>query len=73
MRVADPIFPLSAPCTFSQIVLQPSDPPPFLIPARPGMFDLKGKAKWDAWEKCKGTSKEDAMQKYVHVVKRISA
>lgn len=73
MRVADPISPVSAPCIFSQIALQPSDPPPPLIPARPGMFDLKGKAKWDAWEKCKGTSKEDAMQKYVDVVKRISA
>mmetsp|Transcript_2847 Transcript_2847/g.11312 ORF Transcript_2847/g.11312 Transcript_2847/m.11312 type:complete len:84 (+) Transcript_2847:176-427(+) len=40
---------------------------------RPGMFDLKGKAKWDAWEKCKGTSKEDAMKKYCEVVKRLSA
>ena len=27
------------------------------------MLDFKGKAKWDAWEKCKGTSKEDAMAK----------
>jgi hypothetical protein len=24
--------------------------------ARPGMFDPKGKAKWDAWEKVKGES-----------------
>jgi diazepam-binding inhibitor (GABA receptor modulating acyl-CoA-binding protein) len=23
---------------------------------RPGMFDLKGKAKWDAWNDRKGTS-----------------
>jgi diazepam-binding inhibitor (GABA receptor modulating acyl-CoA-binding protein) len=37
------------------------------------MFDLKGKAKWDSWEKCKGTSKEDAMKKYCEVVKRLSA
>ena len=34
---------------------------------------LEGKAKWDAWEKCKGTSKEDAMKKYCEVVKRLSA
>ena len=37
------------------------------------MFDLTRKAKWDAWEKCKGTSKEDAMKKYCEVVKRLSA
>ena len=41
--------------------------------ARPGMFDMKGKAKWDAWEKCKGVSKEEAMQKYCEVIKRLSA
>ncbi|ACO60826.1 predicted protein [Micromonas commoda] len=41
--------------------------------ARPGMLDFKGKAKWDAWEKCKGTSKEDAMAKYVEVVEKIKA
>ena len=29
------------------------------------MFDLKGKAKWDAWEKAKGKSKEEAMTEYV--------
>lgn len=32
---------------------------------RPGMLALKEKAKWDAWEKQKGTSKEDAQKKYV--------
>ncbi|PSS36743.1 hypothetical protein PHLCEN_2v1374 [Hermanssonia centrifuga] len=32
---------------------------------RPGMLDFVGKAKWDAWNKVKGTSKEDARQKYV--------
>jgi len=30
-----------------------------------GMFDFASKAKWDAWEKVKGTSKEDACKKYV--------
>jgi acyl-CoA-binding protein len=36
--------------------------------ARPGMMDFKGRAKWDAWAKKKGTSKDDAMQAYVKVV-----
>lgn len=29
------------------------------------MLDMKGKAKWDAWNGKKGMSKEEAMQKYV--------
>ncbi|XP_053454562.1 acyl-CoA-binding protein-like [Nycticebus coucang] len=28
----------------------------------PGMFNFKGKAKWDAWNELKGTTKEDAMK-----------
>ncbi|EAU85363.1 hypothetical protein CC1G_07057 [Coprinopsis cinerea okayama7 len=32
---------------------------------RPGMFDFTGKAKWDAWESVKGTSKEDSWKAYV--------
>ncbi len=32
---------------------------------RPGMMDFVGRAKYDAWEKLKGTSAEDAMQKYI--------
>ncbi|XP_032761019.1 acyl-CoA-binding protein-like [Rattus rattus] len=32
---------------------------------RPGLLDLKGKAKWDSWNKLKGTSKENAMKTYV--------
>lgn len=41
--------------------------------ARPGMFDLKGKAKWDAWNAQKGTSKEDAERKYIDFVKSVMA
>jgi len=33
--------------------------------ARPGMLDFTGKAKWDAWESVKGTSQEEAREKYV--------
>ncbi|CAJ1078876.1 acyl-CoA-binding protein-like [Xyrichtys novacula] len=36
--------------------------------ARPGMFDFTGKAKWDAWEKQKGKSQEDAMKEYIALV-----
>jgi len=32
---------------------------------RPGMMDFVGRAKYDAWDKLKGMSKEDAMQQYV--------
>ncbi|WP_421843236.1 acyl-CoA-binding protein [Marinobacter algicola] len=32
---------------------------------RPGMMDFVGRAKYDAWEKVKGTSSEEAMQKYI--------
>ena len=32
---------------------------------RPGMFDPKGKAKWDAWDAKKGMSADDAKAAYV--------
>ena len=32
---------------------------------RPGMLDLKGKAKWDAWKGKEGTSQDDAKAAYV--------
>ncbi|KDQ57061.1 hypothetical protein JAAARDRAFT_194244 [Jaapia argillacea MUCL 33604] len=32
---------------------------------RPGLMDFTGKAKWDAWKKVEGVSKEDAMKLYV--------
>jgi diazepam-binding inhibitor (GABA receptor modulator, acyl-CoA-binding protein) len=40
--------------------------------SRPGMFDLKGRAKFDAWAKKKGVGKEDAMTKYVALVDRLA-
>lgn len=36
--------------------------------SRPGMLDLKGRAKFDAWSKRKGLSKDDAMKAYVALV-----
>ena len=38
---------------------------------RPGMLDLKGRAKYDAWAKVKGTSKDAAMQSYVSLVEHL--
>lgn len=40
--------------------------------ARPGMLDLKGRAKHDAWAGKKGVKKEDAMDKYVALVERLA-
>jgi diazepam-binding inhibitor (GABA receptor modulator, acyl-CoA-binding protein) len=40
--------------------------------SRPGMLDLKGRAKFDAWTKAKGTSKDDAMTKYVALVDKLA-
>ncbi len=40
--------------------------------SRPGMLDLKGRAKFDAWAKRKGTSKEDAMKRYVALVDKLA-
>uniref|UniRef100_A0A8C5P008 Acyl-CoA-binding protein n=1 Tax=Jaculus jaculus TaxID=51337 RepID=A0A8C5P008_JACJA len=38
---------------------------------RPGMLDFKGKAKWDAWNQLKGTSKESAMKAYIDKVEEL--
>jgi acyl-CoA-binding protein len=38
---------------------------------RPGAFDFKNRAKYDAWAKRKGTSKDDAMKAYVALVARL--
>ena len=38
---------------------------------RPGMLDLKGRAKYDAWAGRKGLGKEAAMQQYVALVERL--
>ncbi len=39
---------------------------------RPGMFDFKGAAKYEAWEKQKGMDSETAMQKYIDKVSRMA-
>ncbi|XP_044081171.1 acyl-CoA-binding domain-containing protein 7-like [Neovison vison] len=37
----------------------------------PEMLDLKGKAKWEAWNFQKGQSKEDAMSAYISKAKEL--
>ncbi len=39
--------------------------------SRPGMLDLKGRAKFDAWAKHKGMASGEAMKQYVAVVDRL--
>ena len=41
--------------------------------SRPGMLDLKGRVKFDAWAKAKGTGKDEAMKRYVAVVEKLAA
>ena len=36
--------------------------------SRPGFTDFVGRAKYDAWAKLKGTSKEAAMRSYIELV-----
>lgn len=40
--------------------------------AKPGFFDFVGTAKYEAWAKLKGTTPDDAMQKYVDLVKKLT-
>ena len=40
---------------------------------KPGFFDFVGTAKYEAWSKLKGTAADDAKQKYVDLVKKLTA
>jgi diazepam-binding inhibitor (GABA receptor modulating acyl-CoA-binding protein) len=39
---------------------------------RPGGFDFVGGAKYDAWAKLKGTSRDEAMTNYIKQVDRLN-
>lgn len=39
--------------------------------SRPGMLDLKGRKKYDAWAELKGVSSEVAMREYVSLVQKL--
>ena len=38
---------------------------------RPGMLDMLGRAKWDSWNKQKGSDKEDAKIRYVSALIKV--
>jgi diazepam-binding inhibitor (GABA receptor modulating acyl-CoA-binding protein) len=40
--------------------------------SRPGMFDLVGRAKYDAWASNVGMSREEAMQGYIDLVQSLA-
>lgn len=40
---------------------------------RPGGFDFKAIAKFDAWEEVKGKAKTEAMQEYIQLVDRLQS
>uniref|UniRef100_A0A6P7F8J2 Acyl-CoA-binding protein homolog n=1 Tax=Diabrotica virgifera virgifera TaxID=50390 RepID=A0A6P7F8J2_DIAVI len=39
--------------------------------ARPGLLDLKGKAKWDSWNGRKGSSQDKAKEEYIAKVQSL--
>lgn len=41
--------------------------------ARPGGFDFKNIAKWDAWKSQEGKTKEDARAEYVQLVNKLAS
>lgn len=48
---------------FKQATVGKNDTP------KPGMLDLKGKAKWNAWNDLGDMSKEEAMRQYIEAAK----
>ena len=39
---------------------------------KPGFSDMVGRAKWEAWNGLKGTSADDAMQRYIDLIESLS-
>ncbi len=39
---------------------------------KPSFSDMVGRAKWDAWEKLKGTGADEAKQQYVDLITSLS-
>ena len=39
--------------------------------SRPGMFNMRDRAKWDAWKNVEGKSKDEAMIEYTMKVKQL--
>jgi len=41
--------------------------------SRPGAFNFKGRAKYDAWAEVKGVSSDDAMTQYIDFVNSLTS
>ena len=39
---------------------------------RPGMMDMVGRAKWDAWNSLQGTAQDAAKQQYIDLIESLS-
>jgi len=39
---------------------------------KPGFGDMVGRAKWDAWNSCKGTTPDEAKQQYIDLIASLS-
>ena len=39
---------------------------------KPSFTDMVGRAKWDAWEKLKGTAADEAKQQYIDLIESLS-
>jgi diazepam-binding inhibitor (GABA receptor modulating acyl-CoA-binding protein) len=39
---------------------------------KPGFGDMVGRAKWDAWNACKGTASDAAKQQYIDLITSLS-
>ena len=39
---------------------------------KPGFSDIVARAKWDAWTGQKGTTQDDAKQKYIDLIESLS-
>ncbi len=38
---------------------------------KPGFFDFVGAAKYEAWEKLRGTSSDDAQARYIEMIRKL--
>lgn len=38
---------------------------------KPGFGDMVGRAKWDAWNNCKGTASDAAKQQYIDLIQSL--
>lgn len=39
---------------------------------KPGFSDMVARAKWDAWDKLKGKTADEAMQQYIDLIESLS-